>query len=72
MSYFDNEAAERAVRFIETYTVPTTVGKPVKLLPWQREYVRKLYGSRRANGQRQYKTAILSTAKKNGWLAPVG
>jgi phage terminase large subunit-like protein len=63
---FDQEAADKAIRFIETYTIPTTVGKPVKLIPWQREYVSKLYGTKTNDGRRQYKTAICSTSKKQG------
>lgn len=64
--YFDPAAAARAVKFIETYTVPTTVGKPITLLPWQRQYIERLYGWRRANGHRRHRKAIVSTAKKNG------
>lgn len=63
---FDTDAAERAVRFIETYAVPSTLGKPIKLIPWQRSFVERLYGWRLPSGTRRHKKAILSTAKKNG------
>jgi phage terminase large subunit-like protein len=65
-AYFDEAQADKAVRFIETYAIPSTVGKPIKLIPWQRDIVRRLYGWRLKDGRRRFKKVIISTAKKNG------
>jgi phage terminase large subunit-like protein len=54
------------VKFIERYYTPSTVGKPIKLLPWQHAFVARLYGWRLPSGRRRFRKAILSTAKKNG------
>jgi phage terminase large subunit-like protein len=64
--YYDQSAADRAIRFIETYYSASTVGKEIQLLDWQRSFVSRLYGWRLKNGKRRHKKAILSTAKKNG------
>ena len=63
---FDAAAADRAVKFIETYYRPSTIGQPVKLLPWQRDLVRRLYGWKTREGKRRHRKLILSTGKKNG------
>lgn len=64
--YFDIEAADRAVSFIETYYVPANVGRPIKLMDWQRDYIRRLYGWKTAQHFRRHKRATLSTGKKSG------
>jgi phage terminase large subunit-like protein len=64
--YVDHEQASKATRFIERYIRISTTGKQLILLPWQREFVTRLYGERNADGSRRYRKAILSTAKKNG------
>jgi phage terminase large subunit-like protein len=64
--YFDWAAADRAVEFIEQYYIPVNIGKPITLMDWQRDYVRRLYGWKNKNGHRRHRKAILSTAKKSG------
>lgn len=64
--YFDAQAADRAVAFIERYYRPSTIGQTVKLLDWQRDLVRRLYGWKTKEGRRRHRKVILSCAKKNG------
>jgi phage terminase large subunit-like protein len=62
------DRGERAVRFIESLTLPKgKLGKtPFTLQPWQRDFVRKLFGTLTPDGLRQYRTALLLIPKKNG------
>lgn len=68
--YYDEEAAVRPERFFEFFLRHTKgkfAGKPFVCLDWQREMLRELFGWRRVdNGLRRYRTAYISTAKKNG------
>lgn len=64
--YFDVEQATKAVAFIERYYLPSTYGKPIKLINWQREMVERLYGWRTRTGHRRHKKVVISTAKKSG------
>jgi len=69
--YFDERAAEAAVRFFERvlrHTKGQWAGRPFELQPWQREdVVRPLFGWRRASdGRRRYRYAYLSWPRKNG------
>jgi phage terminase large subunit-like protein len=63
---WDQAQADRAVTFIEKYYRPSTIGKPITLMPWQREAVSRLYGWRDKSGHRRHRKFVLSTAKKNG------
>lgn len=56
--------AERNIKWIETYCVVPEgkdIGKPVKLRPWQKDDIRKIYDNPAGT-----RTAIISFAKKNG------
>jgi phage terminase large subunit-like protein len=68
--YFDEEAADRAVRFIERYVrhfEGKWAGENLKLLDWQRQLVRTLYGwKRRDNGNRRFRELFLLSAKGCG------
>jgi phage terminase large subunit-like protein len=70
MPHFRKDLADRAETFIETYlrhTMGQWAGKPLRLLPFQREYIRKLFGTVREDGEtRQYRTSFFSVARKNG------
>jgi phage terminase large subunit-like protein len=71
---FDVDAAERVRRFFRTKLRHTTggqfVGKPFELLPWQWEWVvAPLFGWKRADGLRRFRTFYVSTPKKNGKTA---
>lgn len=64
--YYDEEAAERAIKFIEAYVTPSTIGKPITLLEWQRQIVSNLFGWKRPDGSFRFRRATISTAKKQG------
>lgn len=68
--YFDEAAAEKAIRFIEL--IPSTDGSKIETLMFQRWIISELYGwKEKATGNRRYKQAFISTARKQGktWLA---
>ena len=67
-SYYDEEAADYAVMFIEQlcHTKGTWAGKPFKLLDWQEQIIRDLFGTLKPNGYRQFNTAYIEIPKKNG------
>mgnify|MGYP002784445818 CR=1 FL=1 len=64
--YYDKEAGERAVRWLETYYIHTTIRKPVTLLPWQRFVISQLFGWKDKKGGSRWQRSLISTAKKNG------
>ena len=56
--------SKRVIRFIETFCrVPegANVGQPIKLLPFQRRFIKDIYDNKRGTEK-----AILSIARKNG------
>ena len=67
-SYYDKNSADFACAFIESlcHTKGTWAGKPFKLLKWQEKIVRDVFGTLKANGYRQFNTAYVEIAKKNG------
>ena len=67
-SYYDEELADYAVNFIEClcHTKGTWAGKPFKLLDWQTQIIRDLFGTIKPNGYRQFNTAYIEIPKKNG------
>lgn len=67
-SYYDKDAADYAVSFIEClcHTKGTWAGKKFKLLEWQEEIIRDLFGVLKPNGYRQFNTAYVEIPKKNG------
>lgn len=64
----DSERVLRIFRFIESLTVPSGKGKgkPFKLRPWQKAFIRDVYGPVTRDGHRLVRRAILSMARKNG------
>jgi phage terminase large subunit-like protein len=67
--YFDQADADHAVDFIENFCTLTkgrTAGKKVKLLDWQRDIVARLFGWKRKDGTRRFRTAYIEIPKKNG------
>ena len=68
--FFDKEAADKAVRFIEnfcTHTKGELGGRPFILEPWQKEtIVRPLFGWKNSDGTRKYRTAFIFLPRKNG------
>lgn len=67
-SFYDVDAADYAVNFIEClcHTKGTWAGKKFKLLEWQEEIIRDLFGVLKSNGYRQFNTAYVEIPKKNG------
>jgi len=65
---FDEARANRAVRFFESlkHTKGQFYGKPFKLLPWQRNIIRDVYGMVNERGVRRIKYVYLEVPKKNG------
>lgn len=68
--YFDNEEADRAIRFIETFCKIVDgkkAGQPLLLLDWQKELVRNLFGwKKRESGYRKFQQVFLFIPRKNG------
>ncbi|MBC8266361.1 MAG: terminase large subunit [Flavobacteriales bacterium] len=74
--YFDKEAADRAVSFIEefiTHTKGELAGKPLILEEWQSEITKKIFGwKHKETGYRKFRTVFIEVARKNGkttWAA---
>lgn len=69
-AWFDQAAADGAVRFIETeirFTKGEWAGRPFRLEPWQEyDIVRPLFGWKRADGTRWYRKAYVWVPRKNG------
>lgn len=67
-SAYDKSAADYAVAFIENlcHTKGTWAGKPFKLIDWQEQIIRDLFGTLKPNGYRQFNTAYIEIPKKQG------
>lgn len=67
---FDTEPGEFVIDFIETFCRQSKgtrwSNQPLKLLPWQRDFLMRLFGWRRPDGTRRFRKAYLEVAKKNG------
>jgi len=67
--YFDAQAGDRVIEFVEKFCRQSKgqdAGKPLSLLPWQRDLLTRLYGWKRKDGTRRYRQAGIWIAKKNG------
>lgn len=62
------DKGERAIRFIENLKQSKSpwAGKPIRLEPWQKDFIRRLFGTARADGLRQYRNGFLFIPRKNG------
>jgi len=65
-AYFDEAIADRVIRFANTYVTPQFIKGRFKLLQWQEDFLRQLYGWRQPGGQRRWRRAFLTIGKKNG------
>lgn len=65
---FDEEKATRAVKFIENlqHWKGEWANKPVKLMPWQKQIVRDIFGFVNDDGLRKYRIAYCEVSRKNG------
>jgi len=63
-----NEAADRAVTFVNalTHTKGQWARQRFNLRPWQESIIRRLFGTLRPDGLRQYRTALIFLPRKNG------
>lgn len=67
-AYYDQEAADRAVRFFSLLKLVEGehAGKTFELMPWMEyEIVRPLFGYKREDGRRLYRTMWLEVPRKN-------
>ena len=68
--WFDEEAAQAAVNFFDRVLVHVKgewAGQPFTLSDWQRDQiVRPLFGWKRQDGSRRYRTAYIEIPRKNG------
>ena len=66
---FDETRARRAEQFFERVLIHTKgewAGRPFELLSWQRDLIRRLFGTLNDAGCRQYRTAYVEIPRKNG------
>lgn len=67
--WFDRKAGEHVCRFLEEFCRQSKApfaGQPLQLMPWQRQFLMRLYGWKRADGSRRFRNAYLEIPKKNG------
>lgn len=67
--WFDRAAADRAVAFFALlrHHKGEWAGQPFILEPWEEfDIIRPIFGWKRADGTRRYRTAYVSVARKNG------
>ena len=67
--WFDNEAADNALGFFKDHLVfieGATANQPFALEPWQKAIVANLFGWKRPDGTRRYRTALVYVPRKNG------
>lgn len=64
---YSKKLVDQHIEFIELLKLTGDFyGQPMKLLPWQREVISKVYGTVDRDGRRQYRFAYLEIPKKNG------
>lgn len=66
---YDSDKAELRIKFIErvcTHVKGELAGQKFILEEWQKEFIRKLYGTLNEDGTRQYRTAYVQIPRKNG------
>ena len=64
----DKDGAE-AIRFFEAFLSHSKgewAGKKFLLLPWQKDLIARLFGTKRADGTRKYREAYIEIPRKNG------
>jgi phage terminase large subunit-like protein len=68
--FFDIETADRAAGFFPRFLKHSKgqwAGKPFNLLPWQEDgIIKPLFGWKRPDGYRRFRTAYIEIPKKNG------
>ncbi len=67
--WYSEGAANHAVDFIEGFCEHVEdrwAGQPLLLEPWQTDIIRTLFGWKRENGTRRYRTTYIEIPRKNG------
>jgi phage terminase large subunit-like protein len=67
--YFDPAAADLVVQFIENFCRQSKgrwAGEKLVLIDWERDWLRRLFGWKLADGRRRFRSAYLEVPKKNG------
>ncbi len=67
--WYDEDAGQRVVEWVETFCrhhKGEWAGRLLILEPWQRDVVRIIFGWKRADGTRRFRTAYLEIPRKNG------
>lgn len=68
--FFDEDAAERPIRFIEQFIIHTEggrVGEPFLLEDWQKDIIRNAYGwKHKSTGRRKHRFVYVELPKGNG------
>lgn len=67
--YYDHERARRAVQFFAVFlrhVKGELAGQPLKLEEWQAAIIATIYGWRRADGKRRFRTVYLQVPRKAG------
>lgn len=66
--YYDEEDANRAIEFFGylRQNKARWADQPFDLMPWQAFIVGSIFGWKRADGTRRFRTAFVSVARKNG------
>lgn len=69
--YLDVTAGEKPVHFVQKlkHTKDRWAGLPLLLEPWQMFILFNLYGWKKSNGKRRFRTAYVEVARKNGKTA---
>jgi len=75
--WFDRQAAEHAIRFFPflRHSKGEWAGQAFVLAPWEQFITWCVFGWKRADGMRRYRTAYIEVPRKNGkttWLAGTG
>lgn len=68
-AWFDSTAADRACGFIETFCVQSKgewAGQPLKLQGWQKTLLRDVFGWKRKDGYRLFRSVYIEIPRKNG------
>src|SRR5512139_2390015 len=66
--HFDRQAAEHAVKFFGflKHSKSEWAGQPFEPEPWQQFLLWSLFGWKRSDGYRRYRTAFVEVPRKNG------
>lgn len=66
--HFDVDAATKVLKFftILKHSKGEWAGQPIRLEPWQQFLLWTLFGWKRADGTRRFRTAYIEVARKNG------